>query len=198
VEPAASLLVTVLWTAAQVDKAVEYLSFGRRSAPAISPLTLLSTGATSMSAVSKRSVIVLGAGVAGLTTASTLLARYPSTLDITIIAKHLPGDTCPAEYCSPQAGANWHSFETEVNQYAQYDRATFERFLEIAVQNPESGVKRFPLRLVYGNETAKAKMWFHELVGGIKNVPKHELPQGAGWGVDLVTFMYNPSIYLNW
>lgn len=145
-----------------------------------------------------RSVIVLGAGVAGLTTACSLLTSYPSTLKITIIAKHLPGDTSATEYCSPQAGANWCSFETELNQYAQYDKFAFERFLEIADQSPESGVKRFPLRLVYGNEKVKAKPWYEELVGGVKEVPKHELPEGAGWGLDLVTFMYNPSIYLNW
>jgi D-amino-acid oxidase len=151
-----------------------------------------------MSAASRTSIVVLGAGVAGLTTANALLSHYPSSLNITIVAKYLPGDVAPAEYCSPQAGANWISFENEMNQYAQYDKLTFERFLEIADQNPESGVKRFPLRLVHGSEKQRAELWYQELVGGIKEVPKHELPEGAAWGVDLVTFMYNPSIYLNW
>jgi D-amino-acid oxidase len=144
------------------------------------------------------SVVVLGAGVAGLTTSSTLLSSYPSGLNIYIVAKHLPGDVAPAEYCSPQAGANWVSFENKINQYAQYDTLTFKRFLEIADQNPESGVKRFPLRLIYGEEKERAELWYQELVDGIREVPKRDLPEGAAWGVDLATFILNPSIYLNW
>ena len=151
-----------------------------------------------MSSSPKELAIVLGAGIAGLTTACTLLARYQSSLDITVIAKHLPGDISHTEYCSPQAGANWRSFESELNQFAQYDKISFYRFLDIADKNPESGVKRFPMRLVFGNESKKSELWFRELVGGITDVPKKDLPEGAAWGVDLVTFMYNPNVYLHW
>ncbi|KAF3407674.1 D-amino-acid oxidase [Talaromyces pinophilus] len=151
---------------------------------------------------SELNIIVLGAGVAGLTTAHSILANLPSTksINLTIVAKHLPGDINQTEYCSPQAGANWRSFEPELNQYGQYDKVAFERFLQIARESPESGVKRFPLRLVYGAEDDRRKegLWFGELVGGITDVPKGELPEGAGWGVDLVTFMFNPVVYCNW
>uniref|UniRef100_A0A093VHW2 D-amino-acid oxidase n=1 Tax=Talaromyces marneffei PM1 TaxID=1077442 RepID=A0A093VHW2_TALMA len=143
-------------------------------------------------------IIVLGAGVAGLTTAHSLLAKLPPTkINLTIVAKHLPGDINQTEYCSPQAGANWRSFEKELNQYGEYDKIAFERFLQIARESPESGVKRFPMRLVFGPEhdRSKAGLWFEKLVGGIVDVPKDELPEGAGWGIDLVTFMVNPAVY---
>lgn len=147
-------------------------------------------------------VIVLGAGVAGLTTAHSLYSRFsPHTkLNITIVAKHLPGDINQTEYCSPQAGANWRSFEKELNQYGQYDKVAFERFLKIAQESPESGVKRFPLRLVYGDEDDKRRegLWFGELTGGLTDVPKNELPKGATWGIDTLTFMFNPVVYCNW
>lgn len=151
-------------------------------------------------------VVVLGAGVAGLTTAYCL-SQFASrrgesrlSLNITLVAKHLPGDVNPTEYCSPQGGANWRSFEKELNQYGQYDKVAFERFVQIAQKYPESGVKPFPLRLVYGKEDDKLKegFWFEDLVGGIVDVPKNELPKGADWGVDLTTFMYNPTIYCDW
>ncbi|RAO68313.1 uncharacterized protein BHQ10_004325 [Talaromyces amestolkiae] len=150
---------------------------------------------------SELNIIVLGAGVAGLTTAHSILAKFPSIkVNLTIVAKHLPGDINQTEYCSPQAGANWRSFEPELNQYGQYDKVAFERFLQIAKESPESGVKRFPLRLVYGPEDDRRRegLWFGELVGGIVDVPKNELPEGAGWGVDLVTFIFSPVVYCNW
>ncbi|KAH8703488.1 putative D-amino acid oxidase [Talaromyces proteolyticus] len=146
------------------------------------------------------SVVILGAGVTGLTTANTLLSRFPSSnLDITIVAKHLPGDTSQTEYCSPQAGANWFTFQTEFNKFAHYDKVTFERFIKIAEESPESGIKRFPLRVVSGHDVRTTENpWFEELVGGVKDVPKEELPEGAQQGMDLVTFMFNPNIYLHW
>jgi hypothetical protein len=147
-------------------------------------------------------VIILGAGVAGLTTAHALLSQFSpasdtTNLNLTIIAKHLPGDINQMEYCSPQAGANWRSFEKELNGVAQYDKVAFQRFLEIARTAPESGVKRFPMRLVYGLEDERRTEWFEEMVGGIADAPKEELPEGT-WGVDLVTFIFSPVVYLNW
>lgn len=145
--------------------------------------------------------IVLGAGVAGLTTAHSLLSRFlpHKKVNLTIVAKHLPGDINQTEYCSPQAGANWRSFEKELNQIAQYDKVAFQRFLEIAHESPESGVKRFPMRLVFGTEYDRQEqgLWFADLVGGIVDVPKDELPPDT-WGIDMVTFIFNPVIYLNW
>lgn len=46
------------------------------------------------------------AGVSGLTTAYLLSKDAPSAYDITVVAKHMPGDY-DIEYCSPWAGANY-------------------------------------------------------------------------------------------
>lgn len=144
------------------------------------------------------SIVVLGGGVTGLTTASEFLQHYPSAT-ITIVAKYLPGDISFTEYCSPQAGANWASFEDELGQYATYDRVAFERFLRIADESPESGVKRFPMRLVYDQEKSKVKKPWYADLSGMKDVPEGEqLPRGAKSAVDLTTFMINPPVYLFW
>jgi D-amino-acid oxidase len=47
---------------------------------------------------------IFSAGVSGLTTA-LLLSRDPSK-EITVVAKHMPGDY-DIEYCSPWAGASF-------------------------------------------------------------------------------------------
>ncbi|KAJ9361527.1 hypothetical protein DTO027B9_688 [Paecilomyces variotii] len=149
------------------------------------------------------SIIILGGGVTGLTVASEFLHIYPSS-KITIVAKHLPGDISFAEYASPQAGANWASFEENLGQYATYDRVAFERFLRIADEYPESsGVKRFPMRFVFDEEKEKVKrLWYADLVGGVKVLGSDEegekLPDGARSAVDLTTFMINPVVYLVW
>lgn len=151
-----------------------------------------------MSASEQSSVVILGGGVAGLTTALELLSCFPKAR-ITIVAKHFPGDVAPTEYCSPQAGANWFSFEPEYNRYASYDKVAFERFLRIAEDSPESGIQRFPMRLVYGPEVDQGKkFWFEDLVGGIRQSDPDELPEAAAWGVDLSTFMINVRVYLFW
>lgn len=51
-----------------------------------------------------RRVVVLGAGVSGLTTA--LLLSDDPTVAVTVVAKHMPGDY-DIEYASPWAGANY-------------------------------------------------------------------------------------------
>ncbi|PKB93750.1 hypothetical protein RhiirA5_507855 [Rhizophagus irregularis] len=52
-------------------------------------------------------IVVLGAGVSGLTTA-TLLLQQEKAIKVHIVAKHFPGDLS-GEYTSPWAGAHWRS-----------------------------------------------------------------------------------------
>ncbi|KAK5407974.1 hypothetical protein LTR06_007717 [Exophiala xenobiotica] len=143
-------------------------------------------------------IVVLGGGVAGLTTAFEARQQFPAA-HITVVAKYLPGFTSPTEYVSPWAGANWHSFEKERNQFAEYDAVSFAKFIQIAAKTPESGVKSLPMRVVYDNEEARQKpLWYGEVVGGIKEAPKHELPEGAVMGLDMDSFMINTVAYLQW
>ncbi|PCG93465.1 D-amino-acid oxidase [Penicillium occitanis (nom. inval.)] len=152
------------------------------------------------------SVVVLGAGVIGLTTAVELLRQHP-TASITVVAKHLPGDQSSADYCSSWAGANWMSYEDDESgstQQAGYERVAFQRFGAIAA-SPSNGVKRFPLRLLYDQDDVAThgvkslrQNWFRDLVGGTTDVKKEELPDWASFGLDLKTFMINPSVYLAW
>ena len=71
-------------------------------------------------------LVVLGAGVIGLSTALELKEAFPGA-GITVVAKHFPGDRS-IEYTSPWAGANWSSMATDNGPLEGYDRVTFERF----------------------------------------------------------------------
>ncbi|KAF0558588.1 nucleotide-binding domain-containing protein [Gigaspora margarita] len=56
----------------------------------------------------KQRIVVLGAGVSGLTTA-TLLLQQKKKFEVTVVAKHFPGDLT-SEFTSPWAGAHWRSY----------------------------------------------------------------------------------------
>lgn len=57
-------------------------------------------------------IVVIGAGVSGLTTALLLSRRH----NVTVIAKHMPGDY-DFEYASPWAGETQVSFQ-ELNDFS--------------------------------------------------------------------------------
>lgn len=151
------------------------------------------------------SIVVLGAGVIGLTTALCLRESYPKA-SITIVAKHFPGDY-DIEYTSPWAGGNWCSSATDNGLLENCDRVTFERFSELAEKVPECGIARSPLRMIYDSKIEDAeilskgtgKIWYEELVGGLRKMDKKELPAGAVFGLDVrSTFVINTQIYLQW
>ncbi len=143
-------------------------------------------------------IVVLGAGVAGLTTAVTLQKCFPAN-KITVVGKFVPGTTSATEYTSPWAGANWISLEPTANKFAEYDRVTYIKLLQIAAESPESWVQRLPLRIFSDTDSlVKQKPWFEELVGGTTHVTSDELPPGAKAGFDMNSFMINTSVYLAW
>ncbi|THH31936.1 hypothetical protein EUX98_g2244 [Antrodiella citrinella] len=65
----------------------------------------------------RRHVVIVGAGVIGLTIAHVLSTRYPDALKITIVARDMPDDFTSQAFASPWAGANWSPFGYEEKSY---------------------------------------------------------------------------------
>ncbi|EMG46816.1 DAO1 D-amino-acid oxidase [Candida maltosa Xu316] len=134
------------------------------------------------------SVVVLGAGVVGLTTALEL-KRWNPDLDITVAGHHLPGDIDPS-YTSPYAGANWHSFAThEDKELQEIDKPGYKKFLQLADSDPRSGVWKVDNVSMYTDyevSNGKGNMkkfipWFKDFVDDFEIVDKSKLPQGIGF-----------------
>ncbi|ODQ68062.1 D-amino acid oxidase [Nadsonia fulvescens var. elongata DSM 6958] len=115
-------------------------------------------------------VVVIGAGVAGLTSALLLLKEG---YDITIVARHLPGDL-DIEYTSPWAGGNWSSFALPHETLLQdYDKAAYGEFHRLAKEAPEAGI------------------WYQEL-------SVEEIPEGYDYGFKFLSVVISTSRYLNY
>jgi D-amino-acid oxidase len=174
-----------------------------------------------------QNILILGAGVIGLTTSLVLSHRYPSA-KITIVAKHFPGDRS-IEYTSPWAGANWSSMATDNGPLEKYDEVTFHRFGELIdgksvfgcktskageTKNQEGGnagneigLGRMGMWAVFDTPIEEAgilteetgKVWYDKLVGGLRKLGENELPKDAAFGIEIPqTFRINTQIYLQW
>lgn len=171
-----------------------------------------------MSSPDPRNITILGAGIIGLTSSLVLSHAYPES-QITIIAKHFPGDRS-IEYTSPWAGANWSSMANDNGPLEKYDKVTFQRFGQImdgesvhgvkvvkSGERNEAGLGRQQMWAVLDAPIEQTnlltpqtgKIWYDELVGGLRNLDKEELPEGAVFGLEFPsTFRINTQVYLQW
>ncbi|KAJ9627828.1 D-amino acid oxidase [Taxawa tesnikishii (nom. ined.)] len=157
--------------------------------------------------MSQAKIVVLGAGVAGLTTA-LLLSENPD-YSITVLAKHMPGDY-DIEYASPWAGANYLPVAKPGTASETYERNTWPELARLAGKLPEAGV-HFQDTVIYrrekdkGSATAdwfaeliKEDAWFRDVVPNFKILPKSELPTDVDSGTGFTSVCINTAIYLPW
>lgn len=163
-------------------------------------------------------IAILGAGIIGITSSLVLAHAYPNS-KITLVAKHFPGDRS-IEYTSPWAGANWSSMANDNGLLEKYDEVTFRAFGALidgqnvhgcrVVQKGEgneAGLGRqqmwavldAPIEETNLRTPATGRIWYDELVGGLRNLTKEELPEGAVFGLEFPsTFRINTQVYLQW
>ncbi|KAK0938792.1 hypothetical protein LTR29_009642 [Friedmanniomyces endolithicus] len=153
---------------------------------------------------SQRHIIVLGAGVTGLTSA-VFLAEAGH--DVTVIAAHVPGDSS-IEYTSPWAGAHWHTHATPEDPRAcDWDVQTYEYWVGVLEregrdeQLPKAGLKvkpptpRLAMRVLmydsykYWDFPVKEEIWWAPHVQDYRVLADHQepfcsinerTPEGAG------------------
>lgn len=143
-------------------------------------------------------IVIIGAGVVGLTTALELKRSHPE-YNITVIANYLPGDINP-EYTSPYAGANWHSF-AENNDYRlqQFDLISYKRLLELARTEASCGI-----RISESNQFHNVKdihsiplPWYHDQVENYHRSTEN-LPPGMTLVEKFTGIIITVPIYLNY
>ena len=153
-------------------------------------------------------IIIVGAGVIGLSTAHTLLTTHPST-PILIIAAELPTDPASsytADYASPWAGAHYRPIAGTTPQLA-FEKTlaltTATQMRPLASSHPESGVAPTPaLEYVDAPGPAERNLRTGDVYAfpgdNFRVLGPAELPTGAKWGCAYDTYCVNSPVYLRW
>lgn len=118
-------------------------------------------------------IVVVGAGVVGLTTAYELLHEKGANHRVTIVAAQIPTDfDFQTNYTSPFAGADWASFATPgETELQKIDSVALPKFKELARTRPESGVvERVEDHFITKDKFAKSGKkiqlpWYKDLPG---------------------------------
>ncbi|KAF4459498.1 D-amino-acid oxidase [Fusarium albosuccineum] len=155
-------------------------------------------------------VVIVGAGVLGLTTAAVLQDRYPR-LRITIVAAEVPltppfteAPRPSPDYASMWAGAHFRpdGGSAEEHELALYTARVMKT---IALRSPESGVQS-----VIGREITERvpENKSHFKSGDVYALDKgegefhvlgsQELNPGGAWGCEYQTWIVNVHIYCRW
>jgi len=155
---------------------------------------------------SKEPIVVIGAGVTGLSVATLLQEEYPKA-SITIIAAETPTTSSPsADYASMWAGAHYRPIPRSTPQLEeewQMALRTAERMKQIAKEAPQAGVG-----LAMGVEYLEAppcEVWtlktgdvYASPGDGFRVLGQSELPVGVEWGCEYQCYCINVPIYCRW
>jgi D-amino-acid oxidase len=155
--------------------------------------------------MAKSNVVVIGAGVVGLTTA--LLLAEERQYNITVVAKHMPGDY-DIEYASPWAGANFLPVSSEGTPAARRDANTWPWLSKCAREHPETGIA-FEKSYAYGRKKDlgpgnpfsglfSTNPWFKNVLTDYQQLPQSEVPSGIDSASVFTSVCINTAIYLPW
>ncbi|PWY84861.1 D-amino acid oxidase [Aspergillus heteromorphus CBS 117.55] len=163
-------------------------------------------------ATATNNIVILGAGVSGLTTA--YLLSKDAANSITVIAKHMPGDY-DIEYTSPWAGANFLPYVSQGvgksgSEHERWERDTWPTLQELTEKHPEAGI-HFQESIVYNRtkdqgsatgewfaELVQKDPWYKNVVPDYQDIPASQLAPGISNASKFTSVCINTAIYLPW
>ena len=122
-------------------------------------------------------VVVLGAGISGLTSSLALVEAFPSKIsELVIVASEFPGDYHAHDYTSPWAGANWASFASELEtEQVERDKITYKKLIKLAEEEPKCGITKFPIKVLEKKEIGLPWYIKQNFVYNIKHLNDEEI-----------------------
>ncbi|GFF31280.1 D-amino-acid oxidase [Aspergillus lentulus] len=152
--------------------------------------------------MNNETIVVIGAGVVGLTTALHIQQHLHPSQNVLIVAREFP-NTTSLNYASPWAGAHYRPVPGSSPQSARENsqaRRTYEYFKHLAAEDPSSGVQ-----LIDGEEHLESppSEYLHEAniqsayahLDGFRRLTADETPPEVKWGVRYRTYVVNSPVY---
>lgn len=137
----------------------------------------------------KKKILILGAGVSGLSTGILLLQKG---YDVTIWAKDLPPYTT-----SNKAAAVWYPFICgPIDKVPKWARATLEYFQKEIMSDPKAGCKKQTVVEIFHND--KHDPWWKEGVDSYKRINKKYLPKGYTDGYEIEGLVMDTDQYMDY
>ncbi|KAJ2759404.1 hypothetical protein H4S06_002245 [Coemansia sp. BCRC 34490] len=156
----------------------------------------------------KRSVVVVGAGIIGLS--SALKLQESGQYNVTVIAEHTPNEIAngkrpSADWASPWAAANWSPWsgnsdpllqEKELDTYCELTNIVEKTSPDVIGIQRVHGVFYFEDLEDKTQEQQKQRPWYADAVSGFHDIPAESLPNGVTYGIEYSTFTFNVPKYL--
>jgi glycine/D-amino acid oxidase-like deaminating enzyme len=145
----------------------------------------------------EQSLVVLGAGVLGLTIAYLAALADDVSFNIKVIARDLPEDTDSQAWASPYAGANWSPMELggRDERVRKWEEKTFNKLWDMI---PTGLVKLLHTKVYSAQRENVSDLWWKDLVQNIRVLSPSDVPEPFKAGVAFDTVSVNPTEYLPW
>lgn len=136
-----------------------------------------------------KEILILGAGVSGLSTGILLLKRGYS---VTIWAKDLPPNTT-----SNKAGAFWYPYlSSPKDKFIKWGKFTLDYLKKELVPDPKSGCVIKTATEVFNEKVGEP--WWKEAVDGYRRPKQDELPDGYIDGYQIEAVLMDTTIYMDY
>ncbi|KAM6492539.1 nucleotide-binding domain containing protein [Amanita muscaria] len=141
-----------------------------------------------------KEVVVLGAGVIGLTTA--IVIQEKGDYNVTIVAEHLPSDPKSIKYTSHWAGAHHVYNDTNNQLQRELEQKTFERFWEVSEPGTPTAGLFLRLPQIDHFVDPRADDDLLKTLPDYEVLPKYKLEPGAIAGATFTTIKIDTPLYL--
>ncbi|CZR63596.1 probable D-aspartate oxidase [Phialocephala subalpina] len=147
----------------------------------------------------KETIVVVGAGILGLTSALRIQERADSKTEILIVAREFPSDRS-IDYASPWAGAHYRPIPAttpqDIKEHA-LSRVTYQLLKQEAAVEPAAGIiflDGFDYLQTPSDAYVELRGGYAE-IDGFRLLEKAELPEGSVWGAKYRTWCLNSPVY---
>ncbi|EEQ87157.2 FAD dependent oxidoreductase superfamily protein [Blastomyces dermatitidis ER-3] len=152
----------------------------------------------------KQTIVVIGAGIIGVTSALILLETLPrQQYHILLASEYFSTDDGPnPSYPTTLSGAHYRPIPATTPQLkheARLAKATYNRFKALAAAHPEYGVEFMEgIDYVSGQATPTYKALLPDYVetDGFRVLDASEVPEGVEFGARYEAFCVDPEVYM--